>query len=1273
MSIASGVPFPLLGILFGQLVDDLNSESCSATSNAASISNGVRTKVLLVVYVTIANFALIYAHTACWSLLGERLVRRLRRTYLNVLLRQEVAFFETLPSGEVTSRLDVDLQTIQTGTSEKVGILIASLSYFVTSYVVALIKSTRLAGMLFSLVPAYLLMAIVGGRFTKKYTSRVSEHVAAATAIASAGLSNMPLVQALGANKRLQTVYNAHLALAEKEGIKKTLVASIQLGCLYFIAYSANALAFWQGSREIAASVARSDTNTTVGAVYTVIFLLVDSSFIISQVAPFLQLFSSAASAFEKLVETMHRLSKIDGTASTGHILPAISGKIEFRDVSFTYPSRPGVEVLRSLSLRVPANKCTAIVGLSGSGKSTVAALIQRLYDPDSGEIFIDGHDVRDLNVPSIRGFVGTVAQNSTLFDRSILENIAYGLVNSPHEQHSHLKKTLLDSSLPDLADAVRKGKGLEEAIKATTNDVQQIVQLVREAATDADAIKFIDGLQHGLATNTGPYGNRLSGGQKQRVALARALIRQPSILLLDEATASLDSVSERLIQAALDRVSDGRTSISIAHRLSTVKNADNIIVMGAGEILEQGTYTELLAKDGVFAGMVRMQSLEKSSAQTQGMILERSPAISHFDLQDDDLSKEKAADEDIRQSTTEVPDSSDASEKGGTSKISKRSFLSTFFGILSMTRRHAIFILLGVTGAVIVGGSYSGEAVIFGHTIADLNPCRGAAKIRSSGNLYGLLFFCLGLLEFFANVTSTASFGRVSEKVLHRVRIQSLQSLFAQDINWHESEGRTPGTLISYISSDANSLSGVTGTVLGVMLSIIVSLFSGIILAHIVAWKIAVVLLATVPVLLSAGFLRLRVLAKFHERHQKAFANSVSLATEAVESIKTVASFSLEQEVLEVFDRSLKAPYVETLKTIAYGNFWLAMAYSIGNFIYALAYWWGSRQVVEGNYTQLQFFTVLPALLFSAQLCGQMFSLAPDISKAGIAAARVLDLIDLGPDKNKSSHHSNDPEAQDISTEKQAINSSGVAVSFKDVHFSYPARPHVEILRGLNLSIKPGSFCALVGPSGAGKSTIIALIERFYSPALGSVEIDGRNTSKLNSVSFRDDIALVPQESALFDGTIRFNLALGARPDHEPSLEEIETACKTANIHDTISSLPQGYETPCGSNGNQFSGGQMQRLAIARALLRKPRLLLLDESTSALDAKSERLFEEALERTAKDITVIAIAHRLHTIRRADCIFVIEDGKCVDQGTHDELVGRNEQYRENAMHQTLDQ
>lgn len=273
----AGVPFPLLGILFGELVDNIDSTQCSADdASAFGATAAIQKKVLLVVYVTIANFVLIYAHTSCWSILSERLVRRLRKNYLSAILRQELAFFDTLPSGEVAARLDADLQSIQTGTSEKVGICISSFSYFVAAYVVAFIKAPALAGMLISIVPAFLLMALGGGHWVKKYASAGADHVAAATGVASAGLSNMTIVHAFGANARLESIFEEHLGKAQVQGIKKSVVSSVQLGLLYFIAYSANALAFWQGSKEISDAVAGGGSGTSVGAVYTVIFVLVD-------------------------------------------------------------------------------------------------------------------------------------------------------------------------------------------------------------------------------------------------------------------------------------------------------------------------------------------------------------------------------------------------------------------------------------------------------------------------------------------------------------------------------------------------------------------------------------------------------------------------------------------------------------------------------------------------------------------------------------------------------------------------------------------------------------------------------------------------------------------------------------------------------------------------------------------------------------------------------------------------------------------------------------
>lgn len=310
---------------------------------------------------------------------------------------------------------------------------------------------------------------------------------------------------------------------------------------------------------------------------------------------------------------------------------------------------------------------------------------------------------------------------------------------------------------------------------------------------------------------------------------------------------------------------------------------------------------------------------------------------------------------------------------------------------------------------------------------------------------------------------------------------------------------------------------------------------------------------------------------------------------------------------------------------------------------------------------------------------------MAPDFSKSRISATRILDLLDVGTRAmvvSPKAIRSKSPWAGDVKPGEKDVETAnglfekasiagGMHVEFKAVEFSYPARPNVQVLHGLDIDVKPGQFCALVGPSGAGKSTIISLVERFYRPSSGKVELDGRSVSDFVGSNFRSDIALVPQDSVLFEGTLKFNLSLGARSDKDVTSEEIREACKLAHIHDTIMALPDAYETRCGPNGNQFSGGQRQRLSIARALLRKPRLLLLDESTSALDSESEKMVQDALENVRKGITVIAIAHRLHTIERADRIFVIEDGRCTAKGTHRELLQNSESYRTNALHQVL--
>lgn len=1010
------------------------------------------------------------------------------------------------------------------------------------------------------------------------------------------------------------------------------------------------------------------------------------ATLLLSQVAPFLHLFVAAVASFDKLSEDMERVSLIDGTSAEGLHISQAEGGFELKSVSFSYPSRPDVTVLDHCDLSIPPNKHTAIVGLSGSGKSTIAGLLTRLYDPTKGKIFFDNHELSNLNVGNLRGFLSLVPQDPSLLDRSLLENIAYGLVNSINPEHKHLRSAILSSSLADIAREAREGRDIESAVQARGLEFIEIFRLVRAAAKLADAAAFITGLQYGYGTIAGSSGRLISGGQKQRIALARALIKDPRVLIMDEATASLDSRSEQRIQQAISNIAGGRTVITIAHRLSTITQADNIIVMHKGRIVEQGTHAALMAHHGTYADLVKLQSLGTSAnkvetssdhdiVQTANANNFSTIAVGDVALVNDvpgvsEKQEPSITDTPVMDSTNELKDI----------ETPTTSLWALVRGYAPTFRPHLLIVIVSLIGSSIVGGAFSGEAVIFGNTVGAMSPCKSPASIRSRGQFFGLMFFVLAIIEFFANLISWSGFGWVSEKVVYTVRVLSFRSLFQQDLQWHQSKGRTPAVLLSYITRDGSALAGLSGSVLGTLFSITVNLVGAIILTHIIAWKIALVCLSLVPLLLGAGIMELRVLGKFEERHENAFATSVDIGVEAITSIKTVASLSLEEETLRTYRESLKGPQNETLKVTIQASLCQAMMYFLGNLMNALAYWWGAKQIIAGNYTQTQFLIVVFSLLVGALLWSQMFALAPELTSARAAMARILGLIEMGSDGMQgyvptpalnATSNEKDIEASATIRSGHSFGHHPSSVQFRDVHFSYPARPDMEILKGLSIEIRPGQFCALVGPSGAGKSTIISLVERLYTPQAGSIFVDGVDITKHREVSFRDGIALVPQESVLFEGTVKFNIGLGAKPGHEASMDEIEEACKLANIHDTIQALPSGYDTLCGPNGSQFSGGQKQRLSIARALVRKPNLLILDESTSALDAESEKLLQEGLDKAAKGITVIAIAHRLHTIRKANVIFLIEAGRCVDVGSHEELLERSQSYRENVMHQTI--
>lgn len=586
----------------------------------------------------------------------------------------------------------------------------------------------------------------------------------------------------------------------------------------------------------------------------------------------------------------------------------------------------------------------------------------------------------------------------------------------------------------------------------------------------------------------------------------------------------------------------------------------------------------------------------------------------------------------------------------------------------------------------MITGSLVLAESVLFGYIMSCLRgepPANGP----QDPNFYCLMFFVVGLVAFFAYTTSGFCFGVVSERLVQRLRDLCFQKIMQQDLSWFADAEHSETALVASIQSDTAALTSLSGVMVGTVMSVTTTLIGGIVISHVIAWKIAVVLLPALPVIVLAGYLRLRVLMKAQMKQETTYIKAAGMASEATNAIRTVASLVREDGVMREYKEELAKAEKGHTKYIFQGSAIMALALSIGFFVYALAYWWGARQVRSGDYTIVDFFIVLPALLFSAQTAGQVFSLAPEFTKAASASRRIFALLDSqplictatppsSPDSLSTASSSSSP-LSTPGSEKLPMSPQKGSIDFQSVTFSYPSRPSAMVLKDFSLSIRPGEFVAIVGDSGSGKSSLLSLIQRFYDPTYGSVLVDGKDISKIPITEHRSRISILSQDLTLFSESIFFNVAIGAGRDiNTVTKEEVEAVCKKVGMHEFIMGLTEGYQTQCGRNGSSLSGGQIQRIALARALIREPSILILDEPTSALDVHNESVVLNAiLESCGNGLdlkrTVVMVAHRLSTVIGADRIVVVRKGRIVEMGCHEDLMEAGGVYAGMALQQGL--
>ncbi|KAJ4299624.1 hypothetical protein N0V90_004870 [Kalmusia sp. IMI 367209] len=1249
-SVGAGAALPLMNIVFGKLVGSFTGYFTVGSSvTEEQFHAGVDRNALYIFCLFIGKFCLGYISTYAFRMSGIRISAAIRLAYLSSLFDLPVSVIDKLPAGEATDALTNIANTIQLAISDKLGSMVQGFSLVITAYVIAFVYSWRLTLVSSSVVVFVTVMLRITMPYLMKYYIQVLANNAGASGVAGEVLRGIRTIKSLGAEEEALRWQSKFLNQAQEYGSRLSIWVSMQFWPAFFATYANMALTFWTGVKFYSEGLIPG-----VGALVTVLFSVLIILAGLGNVFTPLQSIIKASSASVACFKIIDSPKSKSGGLRPPNI--KADNDVKFENVRFTYPSRPEVEVLKGVSFVIQSGRVTAFVGHSGCGKSTIVALLERWYElsdinktlsnpqdgiqtkvgtpktagletsnptevdenkaggntvsQNAGRILVGERNLEEVDRKWWRSQIGLVQQEPVLFNETIFENVAKGLFGSQWEHSSRAEK----------------------------------LQLVEEACREAFADEFVQKLPKGYDTLVGENGIKLSGGQRQRLAIARSIIKRPTILILDEATSSIDVRGEQLVAAALDRASRERTTVVIAHRLSTIRRADHIIVIQEGMAVEEGTHDELVSKDGgVYSDLVQASNLEIGNLEE-----------AHVNLEEHNLEKQ---DFDVHQDSLQHKSLSGALTKAK-AKVSFRSVANLLFE----QQRYYPLYFLALTGAMGAGAAVSIQAWLFSHVItvfqeSDIN------KLAEDGSFWSLMLFVLAICAALSYATIGYFSNTISFRVSTAYRKSYFNSVLTKPIYWFDEDDHSVGTLTGQLGSDPQQLQELLGVNIAFPLIAIFNLTGCTIISFVFGWKMSLVIFfASLPVILIAAFFRVRYEMSFVAMNEKVFAESSKFAAEAITSFRTVTALTLEDAISKRYETLLDGHAHDAFIKARFTMLVFALSDSLEFCSMALGFWYGGQLLARREYEPLQFFLIYAALIQGAQAAGQFLAIGPNVANATTAANRIL-AYRQGSEPLSSKKSDDDNEKP-----------YGCKLEFRDVGFQYPTRD-VPVYRNLSFTIEPGQYVAFVGPSGCGKTTIISLLERFYNVNTGSILINDQNITSIPLSYYRALCGLVTQEPTLFNGTVRENLTFGLPSGTATPQSAIEAACKAAEIHDFVTSLPQSFDTQLSAGTHSsLSGGQKQRLCIARALLRNPQLLLLDEATNSLDSVSEGLIQKAIEQLggSRSLTIIAIAHRLATVHRADRIIVMgEGGVILEDGTHKELIQAKGVYWEMCKAQAL--
>jgi ABC-type multidrug transport system fused ATPase/permease subunit len=978
--------------------------------------------------------------------------------YLRALLAQPVSIVDTISPGKVSTRITTSSNTVQLAISQHFSVLFQSFSFVIALYVVAFIKgwlltlvaSASLPFILFiygSLVPPFIRIH----KITEK-------HHEDASAIAYEMFSSIRIVVAFGAEAKLARQHEKMLDKAASNEKRAAPLMGLMMSPNMIAMYGTFAISFWFGVKQYS-----QGRIPDVGVVTTVLFSVMMAVQHIGRLANPVVAIAKAATAATELFVTID--APTPDTSGLQEPDVTADADIVFHTVAFSYPSRPGIQALDGLNLTFKTGKVTAIVGPSGSGKSTVVGLIQRWYEllgttaantaideivspaatnaqtekeqptkkskwfkrrdnaknddgkssastrsekeeggldlgpnTSTGAIRVGGTDLREVDLKWWRSQIGLVQQEPFLFNDTVYNNIVFGLCGTRYEAFS----------------------------------TEQKMNMVKEACHEAYAEEFISRLPQGYDTLVGESGTKLSGGQRQRIAIARSIIKQPPILILDEATSAIDVRTEQLVQRALDRVSKNRTTIVIAHRLSTIKRADKIIVLRQGKLVEQGTHDELLNIElGVYRGLVTTQNLV---VEAEEEIVENSPLTEITNVEPETPFVQQQA------SNASVDDPG----------YKPTGFVNSFGRLLFEQRKHWGLYSIAIVGILVAGAVHPLLAYVFANVIQVFTYT--GHRLVSEGNFYAGMFGVLAAGTGVAYFVLGIATHLISIIVTRHYRQEYLISMIYRRIPFFDDIDHSPGSLTQRLSSDCTQLQQLMSTEMSFVLIAIVNLVGCTIISFVYGWKLSLVgFFSAMPIILIAGYIRMRMELQYEAENAKVFSDSSQFASEAVGAFRTVLSLIMEDAIGNRYDSLLKGHVRDAFRSAKLDMLVFAASDSLELACNALAFWYGGMLLARREYDVVKFFVVFMGIIFGSVAAGMWFSVAPSMAQATGAANRILSM--------RATQKEGEEQWMKIREEDAA------SVEFRNVDFTYQSR-EVPVLSNLNLKVEAGQFAALVGAS---------------------------------------------------------------------------------------------------------------------------------------------------------------------------------------------------------------